>query len=154
MKNIQHILSLVVIILVLVVGVVGFKALSPQQTNASSPYTFAGTHLSYIFYDWQSWQNSTILKHDDAWAQTLRLMTEASPNLRGMQMTDINGDGLVDVLYYSRREYKQEWYFDAAVLVNTGGMKFDLAYKCTTLERGNGTNLVFSYSFFGDCAQQ
>lgn len=153
MKNIHHLLSLFVIMLVFAVGTIGFQSFAPQQINASSPYTFAGTHLSYIFYDWRDWQNSTNLKHNDVWAQTLRLMTEASPNLKGMQMADINGDGLMDVLYYARREYREEWYFDAAVLINTGGMKFDLTYKCTTLERGNSVNQDFSYSWFGDCAQ-
>jgi len=79
---------------------------------------------------------------------------------RWYNLADLNGDGLVDVLYHRYEFWNNYNNYNSmrqtAVLYNKWNYQFSIGYKC--MERFAGstyaeTNATLSLGFYGDCAQ-
>lgn len=108
------------------------------------------TSVLDIFYNYDRWPQSSSLKTDDTTAQSLyilsRTMIEGEHhNTNPQSLTDINGDGLADILYHYRSYNDTFSFFYAAILLNQGGLNFDLTYKCVSD--------IGRLIYYGDCAQ-
>ncbi len=74
---------------------------------------------SDIWEAYVSWRYSSELKQNDT---TFTMLNFLSSSTNG-QFVDINGDGLVDLLYNNSTGRK-------AIMLNNGDLTFTLAYKC------------------------
>ncbi|QQS58751.1 hypothetical protein IPN35_04055 [Candidatus Peregrinibacteria bacterium] len=114
-------------------------------SSANVPFT--------SIFDYTSLPESPNLKSTDTTAQTLYYMAFASNGNSGRiynSLTDINGDGLTDVLIHYVPLYSPTSY-TFGVFLNTGGLRFELDYKCIYRDiDGYGGNNEWHY--FGDCA--
>lgn len=88
---------------------------------------------SDIWEAYVSWRYSSELKQNDT---TFTMLNFLSSSTNG-QFVDINGDGLVDLLYNNSTGRK-------AIMLNNGDLTFTLAYKCY---HGSG-------GYYWDCARQ
>ena len=110
-----------------------------------------------IFNNYPSWKKSVSQKTGDTMSQTLYVLgrsivrtqqgaDQSYTSVTPQSMMDINGDGLVDIVYHYR--YKFEGFpanYDilySAILLNKGSMTYELSYKC----------VHDSTSWYGDCA--
>lgn len=96
-----------------------------------------------VFQGYEQWHSSTVKNPNDtsmAWLRLLSLVDPFRNSYIAHSMTDINGDGLPDILFhddvvgYSKRRY--------AVLLNKG-VGFEVKYRC----------VVESGVYYGDCAE-
>ena len=114
-----------------------------------------------VFYNWEYWPHSAAKRSNDLWPQFIEQLkgpknysssTGNNPyNTLGeiantSTMTDINGDGLTDMIF---RDDQGLWGTDyiqteMAVWLNKGNNSFQLIYKC----------MVTTGAWYGDCAQQ
>ena len=133
-----------------------YKAVAGDQTTfrLSDPIRgITGTNTNFevdnIFGDgdvYKSWTYSPRPKVGDYTRLVLNSIT-------GANFVDINGDGLVDIMYNG---IKIEHPFPAGagyqgILINTGDYNFQPVYKCRVALNGNPAS-ASSYSYYGDCA--
>ena len=123
---------------------------TPEQADAGLiasfeealfPGVFAGFGSTSMtpWANYTSWANSTGFAASDTMMQSLYIMN--TNNTTRHTLTDFNGDGLVDILYHYWGNSYPSYYM---VLLNTGDMGFDLAYKCVR----EGSPI----KYYGDCA--
>lgn len=107
------------------------------------PEALAGFDTNQIngdYFNSQTWTHSTTLKATDTMAQTLYKLTRVYNTQSYFTLTDINGDGLIDLLYHDYQTNKGNLF---GVYLNNGNLSFTWAYKCVWAPDG---------SYYGDCA--
>jgi len=121
---------------IFVAGIASYIAFTSLEGESEAGYD-PGNPFD-LFKSYQTWASSTTQVSPTAaeWLHTM--VNDAGAYIIPVQNVDINGDGLVDILLH------QEGVVDIyGVLLNSGDLAFDLAYKCVS---NAGT-------FYGDCAQ-
>lgn len=149
-KKIKKI-SITVAVIVFSVGL-GYVFSQPSFVLSTNP-DIAGQE---VFKNWETeWISSDTGITDDPYRSFMQLtpLVFASNGAgRGSNFVDINGDGLVDLLYlgqdtsHSNTGAYTGWIQRIAVLINNGN-RFDVVYKCVI------RNDTIS-QFYGDCAAQ
>lgn len=118
------------------------------DTGSAATNQFPDTFRTYT-----AWTHSANIDPDDTLMQTLFYQSHdgvQSAGDRYVSLTDINGDGLVDIVHHYVPTYSPQEY-DFAVFFNRGDLQFELGYKCVTRDvDGYGSGQVWDY--FGDCA--
>lgn len=103
--------------------------------------------------NYASWPHSANINANDTMLQTMSYMshaTWASSGDRYSTLTDMNGDGLPDVVYHRFETYNPYNYL-IAVFFNKGNLQFELGYKCVANDLDwTGPGQIFNY--YGDCA--
>lgn len=137
----------------LIVSVLTFSLFSSENMNQGA-YATVFPQGASIFADYESWPSSSTLSSSDTMLQTLFLMKE--PNTNRFTALDINGDGLVDILYHAQGADQKVtggyyYYTDFfAVMLNKGGNSFENEYICAFRHDQSYTLPV---TYFGDCAE-
>ena len=137
----------------------GANELSEQNNR----YFYDGHFEPSFFMDHRKWKNSVSPMIDNRLKLLTSLNTAGWPGTqpgynfsqRSVQFTDINSDGLIDVLsFYVNMNLvnyctrNMESITESAILLNQGNFKFTPIYKCY---QGDKCNPLGSY--YGDCAQ-
>jgi hypothetical protein len=134
--------------LILVTTCISLFGFRNSEENIFVPDALAGYGVNDIdiFTDYQSWVSSDTFSADDKTAQPIYLL--AAQNNNASTLSDINGDGLADIIYH--RRFSSNGYIDhqIAVLLNMGGYEFDLVYKCA-ITSPTASNEI---TYYGDCA--
>ncbi len=110
--------------------------MSAKLTGITTLMTNISTESIFDGSAYKSWPGSPRIKANDFTYPVLGAMT-------GVNFVDVNGDGLIDVLYSA------EYYH--AILANAGDYNFRAAYKCKTLVNWSNNSWV-PYYYHGDCA--
>ena len=130
----------------------GRETFSQALENSLFPQALAGfgTSSSKPWANYTSWPSSNELKEDDTMYQSLyTLYFSYSNNQNNTQsLTDINGDGLIDILFYYYSSISDNV---GLVLINNGNLGFDLVYKCYYDDYGNSSSPA-TRLYYGDCA--
>lgn len=118
-----------------------FLSIHPQMANAGNP-----VYPGNIFNDYLTWKSNTVRKSGDYLVDAIYWLRRGGTY---PSVTDINGDGLADILYATYTEGGALYVDDVAlygylVFLNTGSNNFTLAYKCA---------ITGNYVYHGDCAE-
>lgn len=113
-------------------GSIVYKLSNPLSGITSQSTTFTPESI-FDDFSYKAWPNSIKLRATDFTYSILGAMT-GKDNTNYINFVDINGDGLVDVLY-NYNGYR-------SILSNTGDYNFKVSYKCKV---ANGF-------YYGDCA--
>lgn len=114
----------------------------PEIKNLFAPAALAGFSQNTLglYSGYASWANSATLKSDDTKAQSLFLLEQSGAV---NTFSDINGDGLVDILYHNDT-FDVDQTNQFGIFLNNGNLGFDWVYKCVYKGATN--------EYFGDCA--
>lgn len=140
-------LKQIAMLLLLTFGIWGILQRSDSSSLAETvadsvlPTALAGfnNNTTNLYQNYLTWPSSTTLKADDTTLQPLAYVQSTTP----FNLTDINGDGLVDILLNQPNGYIGRNY---GIFLNNGSLGFTWAYKCAVKE--NVTPTVY----YGDCA--
>jgi hypothetical protein len=123
-------------------------------------YTLRSTLAHYMrpsfFEDFATWYSSSKRKTNNTLGDVVSAMNTTKTTFSdiveaGEQFVDINGDGLLDFLYYGKASFGNPWTDEkSAVFINKGNFSFDPIYKCV-IYSPDGPN--YPATWYGDCAQ-
>lgn len=118
------------------------SATLPDIKNIFAPAAMAGFSQNTLglYSGYASWPNSATLKSDDTKAQSLFLLEQSGAV---NTFSDINGDGLVDILYHNDT-FDEDQANHFGIFLNNGNLGFDWVYKCVYKGAAN--------EYYGDCA--
>jgi hypothetical protein len=106
------------------------KGIIGTSVNSEAENLFGGADV------YKSWQSSPRTRTGD-------YMRPILSNMVGLNYVDINGDGLVDILYNTNNN--GIWASYSGIFVNTGEYNFKPVYKCRY-------NFAIDNLYYGDCA--
>jgi hypothetical protein len=144
--------------IVIVAGVIVFAAALGYSLSLTSIAFSNNSNISStpIFHNYQTeWVSSDTEVENDPYRSMLTLLpvtiTPQGGHRQGSSFADINGDGLVDLLFFNqgtsfRNNVNIGWRQLSAVLINNG-KGFNVVYKCA-IHNDNESQ------FYGDCAAQ
>jgi hypothetical protein len=99
-----------------------------------------------LFSNYSSWNHSNAYHSNDKTMEALiALSIRYSVGMNYATRTDVNGDGLVDILYHKTSSGPRT-PMHLGMFVSQGGFDYTLGYKCV-ITNNNGT-----YNYYGDCA--
>lgn len=134
-------------IVLLTANIFADKMISRENANKeANNFSFSSTFFpnaeaawgisdAFLFNNYQSWPSSANRKAEDTQVQSLYLLYQTNSN---STLSDINGDGLADILYHLGTSTIQRY----AILLNDGALGFNLVYKC----------VFYNSLWYGDCA--
>ncbi|MCF7831091.1 hypothetical protein K9M41_03820 [Candidatus Gracilibacteria bacterium] len=97
--------------------------------------------------NYEDWPNSNEFNPNNDWSLSNFPAGETVPDRTFKQLADVNGDGLLDLLYYYKYVNGQFHYnqtFECLMLNNGHG--WDIVYRCATGRNDMGN------AYYGDCA--
>lgn len=104
-----------------------------------------------IFEDHASWPQANAKKADDSFMQAVWPLYTYGSDVRST-LTDINGDGLIDIIKHYGWTNNLDKGGQFAVWLNKGKVKFELAYKCQFNVGFNSDTATYYQYWYGDCA--
>ncbi len=134
-----------IISLALCIISIGIVVISKRFINPA----FAHYRYPSFFDNYETWKSGK-LKPNDTIGQVLRAMNTTKTTFNestetGEQFVDINGDGLLDFLYFSitPSDTAPGSLNKTALFINKGNFTFEPIYKC----------VVSQSIYYGDCAE-
>ncbi len=118
-----------------------------EEVPEISGIVYSSDESAPCLSDYQDWDSSGTFKSGVSW-ETYNIIGQQNNgggSIPVNQFLEINGDGLVDHVYYYNRISDNKAYVDACTMLNTGS-GWEIVYKCVTTAQDG----VFTY--YGDCA--